>query len=220
MSELVQTDNGFTFRAGTADEWILREVRTGYKRLLNAIEPGDVVLDAGGYIGTFAAMAAQRGARVVSYEPDLANFEVLQINSKRYDFQAVPAALIAYDARSVSFWKPLGDVQLPYGSLLKKNRNYAQAAVPAINISEVQKKLRPRWVKVDVEGVECDLIRALDWSNIDGLAVEYDLRREGQREEAENVDEQLRATGFVCKTRKVSDHSIKLRSTVKTYIKE
>lgn len=220
MSELARTDKGFAFRPGTADEWVLREASSAYRLLIKRMASGDRVLDAGGYIGTFAAKAAKRGADVLSYEPCEDNFRVLAVNAATFGFRAVRAALLPHSQGSATFWAPTGGVQMPYGSLLRKGRNYAQVHVAAASIKEVQREFLPRWVKVDVEGVECELVRALDWSSVDGLAVEYELRQEEQRGAAELLDDDLRSSGFVCEARRVKDHSAKLWSTMKTYIRE
>lgn len=82
-------------RPGTLDGRIFREVVIGNEyRLPKRFGPGDVVVDVGGHVGSFALAALRRGAgKVVVCEPAPANFAVLRQNlapfAGRVDLRAV-----------------------------------------------------------------------------------------------------------------------------------
>ena len=72
--------NGLKFltREGTLDSYVVSEVWAYNKHL--EIKKGDTILDAGGNIGAFAVMAASKGAKVLSFEPDPENYSILKKN--------------------------------------------------------------------------------------------------------------------------------------------
>ena len=66
------------FRNGTLDQAIFNDVvgRNEY-RLPDSFEPGDIVIDVGAHIGSFAQAVLARGCQnVTGIEPDGANFEI------------------------------------------------------------------------------------------------------------------------------------------------
>ena len=75
------------FRGRLQDGWLIgvllrEQMEDGiYDHPSIRIRPGDVVLDGGGHLGTFARFALQRGARqVVSFEPDPSNAACYRLN--------------------------------------------------------------------------------------------------------------------------------------------
>src|ERR1043165_8462415 len=66
------------FRDGTLDQAIFNAVaRFNEYRLPDSFAPGDVVIDVGAHIGSFAQAVLSRGCRnVTCVEPDRANFEI------------------------------------------------------------------------------------------------------------------------------------------------
>jgi FkbM family methyltransferase len=214
---LARTDLGIAYRVGSPDEWILRE--TSYRRLLRAIRPGDRVLDIGGYIGTFAAEACLAGALVISYEASSTNYAVLAENARHFGFTAVNQAVIPVPGTSVTFYAANTARQLPYGSTRMKSRNYTATTVPAQDVHLIQDRFMPNFVKIDIEGTECDVAMALTLTGLRGVAIEYDLQRAGQRAAAIATDDHLRSQGLHCSTLTVREHSVKLRSIVKTYLR-
>src|SRR5436305_11744028 len=66
------------FRYGTLDHAIFNGVvRFNEYRLPYRFAPGDIVIDIGGHIGTFAHAVLSRGCEnVTCIEPDAANFEI------------------------------------------------------------------------------------------------------------------------------------------------
>ena len=72
----------WSFRAGTLDQAIFNGVVVFNEyRLPERFEPGDVVIDVGAHIGSFAEAAVSRGCRkIICVEPDRSNCEVAAAN--------------------------------------------------------------------------------------------------------------------------------------------
>ena len=73
----------FHIREGTKDELIIDEVLAGntyFDRSFGNFRDGNIVIDIGAHIGSFAIDAALRGATVVCYEPHPDNFALLLKN--------------------------------------------------------------------------------------------------------------------------------------------
>jgi FkbM family methyltransferase len=72
--------NIWTFRSDTNDLGIIQHVfeKNAYK-LPNNME-GKIVIDIGAHIGSFSLLAATRGAKVFSFEPEKNNFTILEKN--------------------------------------------------------------------------------------------------------------------------------------------
>ncbi|MBV9926515.1 MAG: FkbM family methyltransferase [Acidobacteria bacterium] len=70
------------FRPGTLDQVIFNEVFVFNEyRLPESFEPGDLVIDVGAHIGSFAEAALSRGCgHIYCVEPDRANFEIASAN--------------------------------------------------------------------------------------------------------------------------------------------
>lgn len=87
MSTSTSTIKGFAFREGTCDENVYRSVvELNEYRLPEKFEPGDVIIDVGAHIGSFAKACVDRGAgKVVCLEPDIENFIQLRKNLKELE---------------------------------------------------------------------------------------------------------------------------------------
>ena len=72
----------WTFRNGTLDQAIFNGVVVlNEYRLPERFAPGDIVIDVGAHIGSFAEAVVSRGCRNVScIEPDRSNFEIAAAN--------------------------------------------------------------------------------------------------------------------------------------------
>jgi FkbM family methyltransferase len=70
------------FRSGTLDEAIFNQVvNVNEYHLPLSFEPGDIVIDVGAHIGSFAQAVVSRGCRrVYCIEPDRLNFEIAAAN--------------------------------------------------------------------------------------------------------------------------------------------
>jgi FkbM family methyltransferase len=92
-------------RAGTWDDRLAEEAAIINRyRLPDAFDDGAVVVDVGAHIGAFSIAAAERGARVLAFEPDPENFAMLMDNTA--DFRR--NGRIQVEAKAVwrSDWDP------------------------------------------------------------------------------------------------------------------
>lgn len=72
-------------RSGTWDNRLAEEAAVLNRyRLPDAFPDGAVVVDVGAHIGAFALASAERGARVLTFEPDPENFALLMDNTAQY----------------------------------------------------------------------------------------------------------------------------------------
>ncbi len=72
-------------RRGTLDSSIWRTVLHEYAALPLRFEPGEVALDIGCHVGSFALFAAERGARVLAFEANRENYALACINTRDYE---------------------------------------------------------------------------------------------------------------------------------------
>lgn len=145
-----------------------RETREIIRRICR---PGDVAVDVGahvGYITTLLAALAGRDGRVVSFEPHPKVFRILEANVRRYPH--VDAENIALGSRpgmAVLTTPDFGSME----SSLRPPRRTRETAdrveelpVTVRTGDEVLREkgvLRFDFVKIDVEGAECDVLEGL-----------------------------------------------------------
>lgn len=177
------------------------------------VSDGDVVMDCGSCIGTFAAAVLEAGAsKVFCYEPEPRNASVLSANLVHYGDRAVviEAALVADDADAATLHLSgftgahgVTDKRKPHKSITVKTRNFRKELLFR----------RPAVVKLDVEGSEYELLNSLkprDLKSVRCMFIEFHPHadREGQVYRIRNylvsegllvIKERLRA--FTCMRR-------------------
>lgn len=148
---------------------------------------GDLVLDIGANHGFTACYFAARGARVVAFEPSPDIFGRLVENVERNGLgarvQCVRAAVGSRDGRAM-----LRESETLGGGMSTINERFAEGVrieygssvdVEVWSIGRVLEGVgndRVRLLKLDCEGSELDILRALgvrDLARIDSLAIEY-----------------------------------------------
>lgn len=142
--------------------------------LLNALRPGDTVLDGGGHVGMMSMLAAWRvgpAGRVLTFEPNPRTYERLRwhIETNRLDQVATfPFALSDRKGQTVLRVPTTGNTgAATVGELLPRQRgpNVVEHAVDLRVGDEVLGGLdltdAPMFVKLDVEGHEVALLRGL-----------------------------------------------------------
>jgi len=137
----------------------------------------DIWLDIGGHIGCFAIRMAKQFPKiqkVVSYEalPHNVSFalENIAINDVKGTCEYVQKAIVPGNDKDISFF--ISSDSGKHSILPINGRD--TIIVPAININEAIKQHGATAIKMDVEGAEYDLIKAVtDWSKIRVVIVEY-----------------------------------------------
>ena len=137
----------------------------------------DTWLDIGGHLGFFAIRILKqfpKVKKVVSYEalPHNVSFalENLKLNGFESSCEMVQKAIVANNAEEISFF--ISTDSGKHSILPVKGRE--SITVPAININDALKESGATAIKMDVEGAEYELIKAVkDWSNIRIAVIEW-----------------------------------------------
>lgn len=203
-SELWKDGKPFYFRDHRWDRYILKENSYGAV----PITENDTVIDVGGHIGVFTRMALSKGAKVISYEPDLDNHRLLQMNAAEYSVNStiVRAAVVADDsdfaaAGYAALWVDAdgtGDSsRSALHSLYRTRGSRLPVNVPVAKWSEVLTNHSPTILKVDVEGAEL----TYDWSMVslcpDLRYVALEIENKGnKRENKKKIIDDLSNAGF------------------------
>lgn len=163
----------FYSRLDTLDAFVIGEVSTYIKKL--NIRKGDTILDLGGNIGAFATLAISKGAKVISIEPELENFEMLKANLALNNMKATTiqkACLGLKTDKVIDFYINTKRNKGAHSMLVKRGRD--KISVETININDLILKYKPNKIKCDVEGAELDILLGLnDWKNIETVVIEY-----------------------------------------------
>lgn len=144
-----------------------------------------LVIDCGANIGIASRywLSVYPKARVISIEPDELNFKHLERNLAQFSHQSrCINAAIWKESGKVSF-SPIGSETGFVSQLNSSNREVPASVVHAIKLSELLTE-RVEFLKIDIEGAECDVITEADSAlqNVKRLWIEYhSLLSGGQR---------------------------------------
>ena len=159
--KLLKTEiNGhdFFYRDITGDKYVLRENlgrSNVYLRRAPAM-PTDTVLDLGGHIGTFSTAVAPLVKKVFTYEPNKESFSILEKNMAPYpNVECFEFAVISAMQTSILYF-PANGTDQGMGSL-HKQRGRKSYEVLTIDLDTVLEKVKPTYIKCDIEGEEYDL---------------------------------------------------------------
>ena len=160
----------FNIRPDSWDENIVRAVVEHNEYNID-ISEGDVVVDIGGHIGSFAIMAGLKGANVTVYEPTKENFKMLVSNIKLNNLEdkitAINKAVVGY---------PRGyKIRFNEGNSGSSAENSNGYDVETITFAEVTNK-DIDILKVDCEGAEKEFI--IDKQNIKNIVGEVHYTQE------------------------------------------
>jgi FkbM family methyltransferase len=144
------------------------------------VKPDDVVLDIGMNVGAFAVAAANKGARVIGYEPDPETYEIALENFKNNNLTGIThlAGVAGHNHESVLY---LDIPERNYsafnttvkGGLQGENSDTKSVPIKLIDINDILKEYKPNKIKIDAEGAEWDIIMAVqDWYNAEKLVLE------------------------------------------------
>jgi len=165
----------FYIRPDTTDEKVVPEVvkRHVYTRKDFTIEVGEYWADIGANIGTFSCFAFQRGAKVVSYEPEQDNFELLQRNLgvNKFAGNSINKA-VTYSGDDAILYTCKSE-RNKYRHSIFPHKGWGMVKIPAVSFVDVL-SLGVDCVKMDIEGAEFEIFdKCADWGNVRKLAFEY-----------------------------------------------
>jgi FkbM family methyltransferase len=163
----------FILRTDTWDENVAKE--TCYKNI-NCTKD-DIWLDIGGNIGIFPVYYGDRAKLIYSFEPDVQNLELMNKNLKLNHITnciVYPEAVVWDDREETEFYLNTKKNKGAHSLFVTRGRN--MIAVPCVNINQVLEDTKANKIKMDVEGAEYELIKAIEnWDNITELIFEYHI---------------------------------------------
>jgi FkbM family methyltransferase len=133
------------------------------RELLTAVRPGDTVWDIGANVGVYASQFAERGARVVCFEPAPGAIAALQRRfeqAAQHSVRVVPIALS--NARSTATFS--ADGSSPNNQIVTASSNKPTIDVQVYTGDEALAEFSlpsPNVIKIDVEGYELEVIEGM-----------------------------------------------------------
>lgn len=185
MNSIIQSKGlSFMVRPGTTDEKVVPEVVTkhSYERKDFKIEPGEFWADIGANIGTFSCFAAQRGAKVISFEPEDENFALLNTNIGLNGFGSSVRTIkkaVTFRGKNLLLYKCKSE-RNKYRHSTIPHKNWLPVKVAAISFQDVVAE-GVNCIKLDCEGSELEIFdNFTNWGNVNKLVFEYhfDLDRQ------------------------------------------
>lgn len=161
----------FMLRTNTLDEYVAKEA------CYNHIDfsPDDVWLDIGGNIGTFPVHHSTQVKAIHTYEPDTDNLDMLYRNLELNNIKNcfVHAKAVVWDDRATTdFYLNTKKNKGAHSMLVYRGRT--KVSVSCININKIIERIKPTKIKIDIEGGEYELIKAItNWGGIKALIFEY-----------------------------------------------
>jgi FkbM family methyltransferase len=153
--------------------------QNGSSMILDDLNQEEIWLDAGGHIGIFATRLLTQFPKikkVYSYEPFHNNVEFAQRNIEMNEVQdrceIIERAIVSDDSAEVEFFLSQDSGKHSVHPI----RGRQAITVPAENINKIIKEKGITCIKMDIEGMEYDMIRALNQESLDQIKlfiVEY-----------------------------------------------
>lgn len=169
-------------RRGTSDVAFVTNVIESREYTCDGFEihPDQVVIDIGGNIGTFALLAAQRGARVITVEPGSDNFELLKRNIEVNGAARVTPinAAVCKDTGTITLERSHegGYHSTTKGMLSNPVGSETVKAVRLQDLFDTYGIKRCHFLKVDCEGAEYEIFEGLPdeyLARVDKIAMEW-----------------------------------------------
>lgn len=158
----------FKTRPGTTDDKVIDEVITRrvyeHKKFGFVINDAPIWLDLGGNIGTFTCLAAYRGCKVITFEPEPENFAMLKYNVKLNKLDKMvelnQAGIIGGPDSTVNLYVCKGDYN-KYRHTIFKKRGRETIPIKVLNFMAVLDRTKANGVKIDIEGAEIELLESV-----------------------------------------------------------
>jgi FkbM family methyltransferase len=144
------------------------------------IPKDSIVVDVGAHIGAFSVMVARKAHRVLSFEPEPSNFQMLKKNKELNHlenvsiFEMAVSGSCGYQDITVYSEGSTGSHSLYQGSA----KGVEKKRVQTVSLDEIIRKealTRIDFLKLDCEGAEHDILKHMSFdtaSKIQGIAME------------------------------------------------
>lgn len=158
----------FFIREETSDIKAVEEVwsKNAYRRTRDGFEPkpGEFWMDLGANVGAFSVMASKFGARVAAIEAEERNVPICAANMNRNGIEnpeVVHAAVVpdSFQGETVTLYVNDTPMGLRRHSVLKARKKSRPVHVQAMRISDICDRWRPDGMKINIEGVEIQLLK-------------------------------------------------------------
>lgn len=172
-----------------------------HERLIlgETISPDDVVLDVGGGIGYIAAFCAKRCDTVETVEANPALVPVIERVLSMNDVQARVHHGVLSDGAGIADFEVDEDFWAS-STRAAQEPHRERVHVTRIDAPELERRLRPTYLVMDIEGGEIDLLPMLDLSTVNKVCVETHANIVGQKSVDEAV-QQVVDRGFTLDSR-------------------
>lgn len=184
--------DGFLCRPGTSDRIAVEDTRRIFRKP-GAPELGDVVLDLGAHIGSFAGRALNAGAvHVTAVEPEPSNVELLRLNVVDPRLRSVHAAIAPKTGTTTLY------TGRTHGHTIVPRKGRPQVTVPTYTLEDLINglDLEPTFIKIDIEGGEYGI--GLPWNiprTTDRVFMEFHLTF-GQEPQARELRAEFDKAGW------------------------
>lgn len=168
---------GFDFRTL---QFLLGEIFVRNEYYFQTSDIAPIIVDCGAEVGFTVAYFKflYPKSRIIAFEPDPANFNLLQKNIKTNGFSDITVFNQAVSDRSghAKFYTSHQPGSLR-GSLVKERQSERQVTVEMVRLANSIKSKKIAYLKMDIEGYEsvviADLVRAHVLKNINQIGIEY-----------------------------------------------
>ena len=169
-------------RPNTDDLRIVKSnfVKRNYTKDFVPITRESIVVDVGAHIGSFSIMVARSARRVLAFEPEPTNYQMLKKNVEINHLDNMSIFEMAVSGRSghQDIYTYQGGSSADYSLYERGNTNVKVGHIPTISVEEIFKREglpRIDFLKLDCEGAEHDILRNMSLetaAKIMGMAME------------------------------------------------
>ena len=133
------------------------------------------VFNLGLNIGAFCVFWGYKAKMCYAYEPELENYKIavenIGINKIKNCF-LFNSAVVGSNKKEINFFVGMGERKDGHSVLPFKGRK--KVSVKAENINDILEKTKANKIKIDIEGAEYEVIKAIkNWSQIDAIIFEW-----------------------------------------------
>lgn len=182
----------FGFLTATNTRWLAAKYTLpGFVEL----EPTDIVLDCGAFVGGFSAAALRKGASVVAVEPSRTNANCLRMNLKQFQVDVHPVGLGSENTRA-TFLESSTGVDSTFGKM-DEGAVRDSYTVDVLTIDELCRRagISPTFLKVEAEGMESAILTGMQ--KIRPLKIAVDGSPEGGSDERVAIVNRLQELGYL-----------------------
>lgn len=208
--KLSKHNNGMYYREWTYDRHTIADATRSYA--YNLIDRDDTVMDIGLNIGTFTFFASLIAERVISYEPELENYRIAELNMmERSNVELINSAVVTGEEKTMRLYMNDGH---PGGYSLHKPGRAHSVEVSCVNFEEEVDKYKPQVIKIDCEGEEINLLRVAMPDHVRVLMFEYHFFRKYFRDHFPKIIKILKEQSFT----EYADRPIRVTPKARTTI--